>query len=190
MQCRTCLVCVRPFRAGSDGADDRAGPGTGNCDLTVGVLTVARIDAAFPRATAMETRWANQAVSLLSPVRAVSRRPRSFTSPAAAGPKAPEVSTAKGTKIYLSQRAAYFARFRSSAVLAALPGFRADWSTAVAENVSEQVASQTRLMPLLKGNSVMPSGRRPSPLSRPAGSNTLSSPVLLSARCNTSLRFA
>ncbi|KAF0301986.1 hypothetical protein FJT64_025861 [Amphibalanus amphitrite] len=45
--------------------------------------------------------------------------------------------------------------------------------TAVAEKVSQQVASHIRLIPRLKGKSVIPSGRRPSPLSRPVGSKTL-----------------
>ena len=57
------------------------------------------------------------------------------------------------------------------------------------EKVSEQVASYTKLFPLLYGNSVSPSGRRPSPLSSPAGSRTLSSPAPQSARRRTSLRF-
>ena len=57
--------------------------------------------------------------------------------------------------------------------LAALPGLKAELMTAVAEKVSQQVASHIRLIPRLKGKSVIPSGRRPSPLSRPVGSKTL-----------------
>ena len=65
--------------------------------------------------------------------------------------------------MYLSQREAYRARLRSSAPRAALPGSKADWITAVAEKVSQQVASHTKLFPLLYGNSaVHPDvGRRP-----------------------------
>ena len=116
--------------------------------LTAGVA-VASTEAAFPRATATEMRCDSHAVSRLSPVRAVSRFPSSFTSPAAVGPKTPPVSTAEGTNVYLSQRDAYFARLRSSAQRAALPGLRAESIMAVAEKVSEQVASQIRHFPLL-----------------------------------------
>ena len=172
---------------GGDGSVARTG--CGGLGPVADDLAVASTEAAFPRATATETRWYSHAVSRLSPVRAVSLRPSSFTSSAAAGPTTPAVSTAKGTKMYLSQREAYRARLRSSAPRAALPGSKADWITAVAEKVSEQVASHTKLFPLLYGNSVSPSGRRPSPLSSPAGSRTLSSPAPQSARRSTSFRF-
>ena len=60
------------------------------------------------------------------------------------------------TNVPFAEREAYRARLRSSAPRASLPGSKADWITAVAEKVSEQVASHTKLFPLLHGNSASP----------------------------------
>ena len=51
----------------------------------------------------------------------------------------------------------------------------------VSAKVSTQVASHTSPLPFLKGDSVMPSGLRPSPLSSPAGSRVDGRPALSSA---------
>ena len=117
------LVGVSPDDGGGDG------PGL----VPTAGLAVASTEAALPLATAMETLCESQTVSRLSPLRAVSRRPSSFMRPAAAGPRTPDVSTAKGTKTYRSQRAAYRVRLRSSAQRAALPGFKAELMMAVDE---------------------------------------------------------
>ena len=91
--------------AGTDdrGADPVVGdggflPGGDGCGLSVAGLAVASTEAALPRTIATETRWARCSVSRLSPLLAVSRRPSSLISPAAAGPSTPVVSTANGTK--------------------------------------------------------------------------------------------
>ena len=80
------------------GGGSVARTGCGGLGPVADDVAVASTEAAFPRATATEIRWYSHAVSRLSPVRAVSLRPSSFTSSAAAGPTTPAVSTAKGTK--------------------------------------------------------------------------------------------
>ena len=82
------------------------GRASDGCALSTVELAVASTDVALPRTTATEMRCDIHAVSRESPVRAVNRRPRSLTSPPAAGPKTPVVSSAKGINIYLSERAA------------------------------------------------------------------------------------
>ena len=57
-----------------------------DCAPSTAELAVASTDAALPLATATEMRCDSHAFSRESPVRGVSRRPRSLTSPAAAGP--------------------------------------------------------------------------------------------------------
>ena len=60
----------------------------------------------------------------------------------------------------------------------------------VAAKVSTQVESQHRLRPPLKGKAVRPSGRRPSDLSSPTGSNHDGMFAAARARLTTSFRLA
>ena len=127
--------------------------------------------AALPRATAREILWSSHWVSLRSPVHWRIRLPSSVTNLRLEGPKTPVVSTASGSNLYLSLIAEYFARFERSCFSAAAPACRAQSIRWVAAKVSTQVESQHRLRPPLKGKAVRPSGRRPSDLSSPTGSD-------------------
>ena len=82
---------------------------------------------------------------------------------------------------------AYFNLFLFSA--AAAPGDKAQSITELWLNVSTQVESQHKLRPTLNGNTVRPSGRLPSPRSKPKGSNQDGTPAVARARLTTSLRF-
>ena len=129
----------------------------------------------------------------LSPVtgaRAEIRRPISRRSLLLLVPSTPLVSTATGSNLYLSASPEYFRRLSSSAASAAAPGRRDVLPIAVWQKVSVQVASQQRLLPLLNGNTVSPSGLRPSPRSRPTGSSQEGTPAAARARFTTSLRLA
>ena len=103
-------------------------------------------------------------------------------------PNTPVVSTAMGSNKYLLPRASYFLHFLSSAPRAALPADTANPYMWEAAKVSMQVASQHRHFPLENGNTEMPSGRLPSPLSTPTGSSTEGMPALYNALLITSLR--
>ena len=103
------------------------------------------------------------------------------------GPIIPEVSIAMGTKVNLSSSDLYFVCFEASAEQHFEPGKAADEERAEGEKVSEQVASHARHFPLANGKVVMPSGRFPSPLSRPAGSRIACIPAASSAPFTISL---
>ena len=83
----------------------------------------------------------------------------------AAGPRTPDVSTAKGTKC------TFHRDWNISRAYAPLQSerrcreSRADWTTAVAEKVSEQVASHTRFFSMIHENRDIrqDAGRRPCP---------------------------
>ena len=128
---------------------------------------VAKIDAELPRMTEMEILCLSQWVSLLSCVQLVIRFPSSDMNQELDSPSTPVVSTATGSNRYVDRRLLYVIRFRASAFVAADPGVRADSPNAVLLKVSVQVVSQHRLLPSEKGITVRPSGRLPSPLSRP-----------------------
>ena len=83
----------------------------------------------------------------------------------------PAVSSAKGMKIYLSARERYLVILDVSAEAATEPGEIAEDTILLGQKVQEQVASQIKDLPDLRGKRVMPSGRFPSPLSRPTGSS-------------------
>ena len=141
----------------------------------------------MPRTMARLTRCLSQHVSHFSPVCAEMRRPNSIRSLEIAGPSTPVVSTARGSKRYLRASAAYRVRLRCSAARAADPGVTAQSVTWVVLKVLVQVASHTRDRPLLNGEIVMPSGRRPSPRSRPLGSRSAGTPAAARPRLIMSL---
>ena len=68
------------------------------------------------------------------------------------------------------------------------PGSVAVRYNADGEKESTQVESQMRLFPLEKGNTVMPSGRLPSPRQRPTGSGTALKPADEKARLMMSFK--
>ena len=98
----------------------------------------------------------------------------------------PIVSTAIGSNWCASARAAYLRRLRSSALFAAMPASIADLFRCTPAKVSTHVQSHTKLLPPLKGKTVIPSGRDPSPLSNPGGSKTDGRPAFWSALLATS----
>jgi len=71
--------------------------------------------AAFPRWMAILRRWNRNWVDHGSSAATAMRRPMSRKNVAASSPRAPNVSTASGTKQYWSHNAVYFARLWSSA---------------------------------------------------------------------------
>ena len=150
----------------------------------------ARTDAALPRATAREILWSSHWVSLRLPVHWRIRLPSSATNFRLEGPRTPVVSTARGSNLCVWLIWAYLSRLRFSAASAAAPGRVAHSGRTVVPKVSTQVASQQRLRPPLKGKTVIPSGRRLSPLSNPTGSSHDGMPADARARLTTSLRFA
>src|ERR1700712_373070 len=86
--------------------------------------------------------------------------------------KAPKVSTANGTKIYLfSIKFVYFLIFCLAAILATALGDLEAMSIYEEAKVSEQVASHNKCSPLCHGTSVMPSTLSPSVRESPGGSN-------------------
>ena len=86
------------------------------------------------------------------------RRPNSDITDAVVTPYTPVVSTAIGSNPKRASNAEYFRRFYSSAFRAAYPGATAELFKLVSANVSTHVTSQHRLLPLEKGNTVIPSG--------------------------------
>ena len=152
--------------------------------------TDPRIDAAFPRMMAIDIRCHSHAVSLRSPVDCDIRLPSTLKNLEAAGPTTPDVSTASGTKRYCSAREEYRCILRFSAARAADPGSRAHATTADSEKVSVHVESHAKHFPLANGKVVRPSGRFPSPLSRPTGSSKDGTPATERLRFTRSLRWA
>ena len=150
---------------------------------------VAKTDAALPRMTAREILSISHEVSLLSPVTADTCLPNFHKKTTVEGPRTPVVSTETGSNKYRSVRARYLSRLRVSAVAAAEPGATAASTIEVVLNMSTHVASHVRHFPWLYGKTVMPTGRRPSPL-EPTGSSHEGTPAVVRARFTTSLRLA
>ena len=108
---------------------------------------MALMEAEFPRTTAREILSSSHEVSLLFPVRAVMRLPSLCKKTFEEGPKTPVVSTATGSKVYLSESAEYLSLFLCSLAVAAEPGSIAARTTWLLQKVSVQVASHTRHFP-------------------------------------------
>ena len=90
--------------------------------------------------------------------------------------------------MYRSHNHSYIRFLRASAVRDADPGSVAVRANAEGEKESTQVQSQMRHFPMEKGNTVMPSGRLPSPRSRPTGSGTALKPTDDKARLMMSFK--
>ena len=82
--------------------------------------------------------------------------------PAVVGPKDPEVSKAMGMNRWLGSRWPYLASLICSALAATAPAYLMACGRFDGAKVSQQVASQTKILPLFQGIRVMPSGRFPS----------------------------
>ena len=149
---------------------------------------------ALPLAMAMLRRCFSHDVSLASPVSSVILRPSSVRNTLVLLPITPVVSTDTGWKRCLSVRFLYFSSFERSAWLAAWAGFKAQCTTWVGAKVSAHVdsivESHTRGFPFVIGMTVRPSGRRPSPLSRPGGSKLEGMPAVVSDLLIMSLMLA
>ena len=128
-------------------------------------MPAERIEWALPLTTAKEMRCKSHSHYLGSRLSQAAIRPISLINCKERGPITPEVSTAKGEKMNLSERESYLATLETSAEAAAEPGAIADDTRLLEEKVQVQVASQIRDLPDLKGKRVMLSGRLPSPLS-------------------------
>ena len=153
------------------------------------IVPVAITEAAFPRMIAREILCLKNVVSLFSPVRPEIRWPNSATKLLVDLPRTPEVSTAMGSKRYLEDRLEQNCLFLSSALVAAEPGLCAVSLMFDLQKVSLHVASHVKLLPLLKGKIVIPSGRLPSPLSSPTGSSHDGTPACSRDRLIISLRL-
>ena len=103
-------------------------------------------------------------------------------------PNTQEVSMAIACKMYRSHNPSYLRFLRTSAERDADPGSVAVRANAEGEKESTQVQSQMRHFPIEKGNTVMPSGRLPSPRSRPTGSRTALKPADDKARLMMSFK--
>ena len=103
-------------------------------------------------------------------------------------PMAPNVSTATGWKMKRRPNSAYFAIFLTSAASATDPAASAERIRFEDANVLTHVASQMRQRPRKQGYIVIPSGRFPSPRSRPDGSSMDGIPAAERPRRTTSLR--
>ena len=148
-----------------------------------------RILNALPRWIAIARFWRNQLASLGSPVASIRRRPIALMITPVDSPYTPIVSTAIGSNWCASARAAYLQRLRSSALFAAMPASIADLYhlfRCTPAKVSTHVQSHTKLLPPLKGKTVIPSGRDPSPLSNPGGFKTDGRPAFWGALLTTS----
>ena len=89
--------------------------------------------------------------------------------------------------MYRSHNPSYLRFLQTSAERDADPGSIAVRANAEGGKELTQVQSQMRHFPLEKGNTVMPSGRLPSPRSRPTGSRTALKPADYKARLMMSL---
>ena len=90
--------------------------------------------------------------------------------------------------MYRSHNPSYLRFLQTSAERDADPGSVAVRANAEGGKESTQVQSQMRHFPLEKGNIVMPSGRLPSPRSRPTGSRTVLKPADDKARLMISFK--
>ena len=147
-----------------------------------------RTEVAFPRRMASPIRCRSHWVSRGSLLRVAARFPISLKKESKEGPMTPAVPTAIGCTVKRSVRPEYLQAFASSAFDAAVPASEAERRMLVAANVSTQVASQTRDFPWENGTRVRPSGRFPSPRSRPAGSRQEGIPAASKPRLTKSLR--
>lgn len=148
------------------------------------------MEVELPRTTAREIRSKSHLVSLGSPDVSADKLPIRFRVRRVRGPIAPDVSTAIGSNRYLSVRGLYFSILRSSARLAAAPGSIAESTMLPPEKVSVHVASHMSDLPPRKGKMVIPSGRLPSPRSRPTGSRCEGKPAPFKLLLRVSLRAA
>ena len=135
---------------------------------------------ALPLTTAKEIRCKSHSDSLGSRLSCAAFRPISLMKSRERGPMTPEVSTAKGVKIYLSVRELYFVILEVSAEAAAEPGEIVEDTILLEQKVQEQVASQIKDLPDLMVKRVMPSGRLPSLLSNPDQQVQVVTEILLS----------
>ena len=101
---------------------------------------------------------------------------------------APDVSTATGWKMKRRPSSAYFSIFLTSAASATDPAASAARIRFEDASVLTHVASQMRQRPREQGYTVIPSGRFPSPRSRPDGSSMDDSPAAERPRRTTSFR--
>ena len=100
-----------------------------------------------------------------SPVTCLRRQPSSLKNMKVSGPKVPAVSMAISVKCWL--RAIYFSCLLRSPRAATAPASLVALGRWERANVSGQVVSHTRSLPLFQGTSVTPSGRLPSEQERP-----------------------
>ena len=117
-------------------------------------MPAERIEWAFPLTIAKEMRCKSHSHSLGSCLSRAAKRPISLMKLSEEGPMTPEVSTAKGWKINLSERESYLDTLEFSAKVAAEPGLIAEDTILPGEKVQVQVASQMRDLPDWKGKSV------------------------------------
>ena len=108
---------------------------------------MAETEAELPLITAKEILSNSHELSLLLPVRSSILLPSLSKKLLVEGPMTPEVSTATGSKRYLSVRPMYLFLLRSSAPAAAEPGVIAASTTALLLYVSTQVASHVKHLP-------------------------------------------
>ena len=142
----------------------------------------------MPRTMAAEILCRSQCVSLLSPVTPVILCPISDMSFPVDLPQTPVVSKARGSNLYRVSKLVERCLFLSSALLAAAPAVVVDSLMMEGAKVSPQVASQQRYLPAENGKVVIPSGRFPSPWSRPTGLSLDRIPIELRERLITSFK--
>ena len=90
--------------------------------------------------------------------------------------------------LYRSHSPSYLRFLRTNDERDADPGTVAVRANAEGEKESTQVHTQMRHFPIEKGNTVMPSGRLPTPRSRPTGSRTVLKPADDKARLMMSFK--
>jgi len=96
----------------------------------------------------------------------------SFTNSEHWTPQEPNVSNAKGMKVWMIERSEYLLVLLDSALTAAEPATIDESATWEGAKVSTTVTSQAKQRPRPYGIKVTPSGRLPSDLHRPLGSNS------------------
>ena len=139
---------------------------------------MARIEAALPRVMAIEILCRSHSTSLLLPVFPFILLPNSAINLSVCFPYTPVVLKAIGTKRYLSWRDAYLSTLDFSALDAVAPGLCAASLMDDKLKVSQHVASQHKLLPSLKGKTVIPSGLVALSALRPEGSRIEGTPAV------------
>ena len=132
---------------------------------------------ALLRTIEREIFWSNHTVSKGSPDASITFLPNSSKKLLVEGPQQPVVSNATGWKWKLPTKPLYLRLFNIFADFALNPDsmkLAIMWDL---EKASTTVASQTKHFPCFQGKVVMPSERRPLPLSSPDGSRMLSKPI-------------